>query len=159
MPEQMQSLLEAVGWWVPDEGYPSPDVQMMFERNHRGLCILCEGVLAGDTLLIVDGNGAQHAFCGSACMQDLHVMQQLMTWYDDMAQAVKFRHGGGDKVGGQEEILEEEDEERLQEILGNGGEGMDEGTDSEESETSGEAEEELEEGHHPDNEGEDEDEE
>jgi hypothetical protein len=133
VPEELQGILHAAGWYVPDEGYGGDEIAMVFNRRAKGLCLLCTHRLEENTLIIVSGNGVELGFCGPACMQDFHVMTWLMQVYDELADAAKFRSGevAPDAPGEQteeerqaiDELLEDTEQEGGAEGEGEEGEG------------------------------------
>jgi hypothetical protein len=99
LPSNMESLIDAVGIWHPEEdgeSFPSEEIAQVYGRRDDGVCMLCVAPLGTATLAVVDTRGVQLLFCGPECMQDMTIMQWLMEEYDDIVDTVKFRHGKGD---------------------------------------------------------------
>lgn len=113
IPDKLDDVLASVigwaGWYIPDTGWPSPVIAAFFERNHKGLCALCESTLEENTLLVMDSTGLAIGFCSSPCMQDFHVMQWMMNEYDRLEQMVRMRNAQGEETDGEEAAGVEED--------------------------------------------------
>jgi hypothetical protein len=95
LPSNMQSLIEHVGIWHPEdtsEEFPSDEIALIYGRRDQGLCMLCESPLGEDSIFCINAMGIQLMFCSPMCMQDMSTMQWLMEMYDDIVDKVKFRN-------------------------------------------------------------------
>jgi hypothetical protein len=54
-------------------------------------CMLCEGPLGEETLIIVNLTGINQIYCSHRCMSDMIVLGYLASEYDDRKQQVDFR--------------------------------------------------------------------
>lgn len=84
------------GVHIPDE--PVAEVRAIYERGAAGQCMMCEGQLAEETIVLVNVLGVVQLYCSHKCNMDMNVLGYLRQQYDDISEAVKFR--GSDRHDG-----------------------------------------------------------
>lgn len=63
----------------------------IYKRGTRGKCMMCNGKVGEETIIVITLQGINQIYCSHRCNQDMNVMGWIGQQYDDLKQAVEFR--------------------------------------------------------------------